>query len=161
MTVDFTVTDARPEDVDEISEIENASFSDTWSKRLIELEILNDSAVFIVARDEDGMMLGYAGGRQVFDEFNVTNIAVREECRGLGIGSALLQQLIDTACDQGSAFVTLEVRVSNQPARKMYESFGFIPLGERRDYYQNPQENAMIYTLYLNFPEAADEDFGN
>ncbi len=161
MMVEFTIRDAQFDDAYEIAEIENACFSMPWSKKLIEAEILSDISVFLTARDEDGLLLGYVSGRHVVDEFYISNIAVREECRMLGVGSALLQQLIDIAWDRGCAFVTLEVRVSNKAARKMYETFGFIPLGERKDYYEKPTENAVIYTLYLNMPEAADENISD
>ena len=161
MTFDFMIRSAKLADADEISELEKTSFSMPWSKTLIEREIQNDNAVFLAAIEEEGLLLGYISGQQITDEFYISNIAVRADWRRRGVGSALMQQLIDTAWDRGCVFVTLEVRVSNHAARKMYESFGFIPLGERKDYYQNPQENAMIYTLYLNMPEAADENFGN
>ena len=81
-----------------------------------------------MAEDED-MLLGYVSGQHVVDEFYVSNLAVREECRGLGIGSMLMGQLIDTAKELGCAFLTLEVRVSNKKARSLYESLGFRALG--------------------------------
>ena len=159
--VEFEIRYAIIEDAEEISEIENACFSVPWSRKLIENEILNDNAVFLTAHDTDGLLLGYASGQPVLDIFYISNIAVREECRRLGIGAELLQQLIDAARDRGCNEVTLEVRVSNQPARKLYESFGFRLLGERKDYYQKPTENAMIYTLFLDGAEADYEDTCN
>ena len=79
------------------------------------------------------------------------------ECRGRGVGSALLQRLIDKARMSGCAFISLEVRVSNGPARSLYEAFGFHKLGERADYYANPRENALIYTLFFDTAEKTDE----
>lgn len=156
--VEFVIRYAKIEDAVKISEIENACFSVPWSQKLIENEILNDNAVFLTAQDTDGLLLGYASGQLVLDIFYISNIAVREDCRRLGIGAELLQQLIDVAWDRGCNEVTLEVRVSNKPARKLYESFGFRLLGERKDYYQKPTENAMIYTLFLDVLEADYED---
>ena len=154
MMLEFTIKNARLDDLDEIFEIETASFSVPWTKHLLKVEILSGVAEFLVARDEDGLLLGYVSGQQILDEFYIGNIAVREDRRGLGVGSALLQQLIDIARDKGSSFATLEVRVSNTAARKMYENFGFVQVGERKDYYQLPTENAVLYTLYFNKPEA-------
>jgi ribosomal-protein-alanine N-acetyltransferase len=156
MMIEYTVRTACLSDADAISQIENACFSHPWSRNLIELEIENSSAVFLVAEDED-MLLGYVSGQHVVDEFYVSNLAVREECRGLGIGSMLMGQLIDTAKELACAFITLEVRVSNEKARSLYESLGFRALGERKDYYDDPRENAVIYTLYFDNAEMTDE----
>ncbi len=160
MMVEYTVRSARPSDAESISLIEKSCFSHPWSRNLIELEIENSSAVFLVAED-NGMLLGYVSGQHVADEFYVSNLAVREECRGLGIGTMLMGQLIDIARERGCAFITLEVRVSNQKARSLYESLGFHALGERKDYYEDPRENAAIYTLYFDDTETTDEYSGN
>ena len=103
------------------------------------------------------MLLGYVSGQKVVDEFYVSNLAVREECRGLGVGTMLMGRLIEIAGELGCAFITLEVRVSNKKARSLYESLGFHALGERKDYYEDPRENAVIYTLYFDTTETTDE----
>ena len=156
MMIEYTVRSANLSDADAISRIEDACFSHPWSRNLIELEIQNSSAVFLIAEDDD-MLLGYVSGQKVVDEFYVSNLAVREECRGLGVGTMLMGRLIEIAGELGCAFITLEVRVSNKKARSLYESLGFHALGERKDYYDDPKENAMIYTLYIDDAETNDE----
>lgn len=160
MRIDYRICSAAPRDAAEIAEIERQVFSVPWSRNLIEQEIANESAVFLAAKDET-RILGYVSGQQIADEFYISNLAVAADCRGLGIGRTLMEQLIDIARLQNSAFISLEVRVSNAAARRLYESLGFQALGERKDYYQHPQENAVIYSLYFDHPEEANEDSCN
>ena len=94
----------------------------------------------------DGEVIGFAGMRQVLDECSVTNIAVAPEYRRQGLGRALLGQLIDRCRETGAAFLTLEVRASNQPAINLYESMGFSPEGRRKNFYRQPAEDAILMT---------------
>ena len=152
----YSVVPAVLSDLPEIIRIERSSFADPWSDRMLREELENSDAVFFTAKDAN-RILGYISGQQLADEFYINNIAVREDRRKQGVGSALLGRMIETAKTNGCVFITLEVRVSNKTARSLYESFGFIPLGERKDYYEHPRENAVIYTLYFDTAEKTDE----
>lgn len=108
-------------------------------------ELYNDTASFIVAEGEDGSVLGYAGLHVILDEGYIDNVAVRPDCRRQGIADRLL----DVFCRFGEeklAFLTLEVRPSNEAAVALYRKHGFQEAGRRRDYYEAPKEDALLLT---------------
>ena len=96
--------------------------------------------------EENGKVLGYAGLQMVLDEGYVPNIAVTKSARGRGIGKSLVGALISLAKDKGLAFISLEVRESNTPAISLYTKCGFKDFGKRKNFYQNPTEDAVIMT---------------
>ena len=114
---------------------------------MLEEELDNLSASFIAAQAEDGTILGYAGLTVVLDEGYINNFAVREEYRKQGIASALLDVFVRFAQAHQLAFLTLEVRASNAPAIALYAKHGFQTAGRRRDYYDDPKEDAILMTL--------------
>ena len=85
----------------------------------------------------------------VIDEGYIFNVAVRESYRNKGVATALINELITYGKKNNFSFITLEVRESNLPAISLYSKFGFIKAGERKDYYSNPKENAILLTKYL------------
>ena len=130
----------------EIAQIERECFSMPWSEATLEEELYNPQASFIVAQRADGAVLGYAGLHVVLDEGYIDNVAVREDYRGQGIAD----DLVDVFVRFGKAnltFLTLEVRPSNEPAIQLYMKHGFAQVGRRKNYYQNPKEDAIIMTL--------------
>ena len=80
----------------------------------------------------------------MMDETDMMNIAVHPDFRRQGVARALILALIGELKKRGSRCLTLEVRASNDPARTLYESLGFAHVGTRRNYYQNPKEDALI-----------------
>lgn len=94
-----------------------------------------------------GRIVGYAGMWLVIDEAHITTIAVREAARGQGLGELLLTSLIEAASEMGADRVTLEVRVSNDPAQRLYEKYGFRREGLRSRYYSDNNEDAYIMTV--------------
>ena len=141
-------------DIDEVLALENLCFpKDPWSRLSFENELENPLSVFFVARDEEtGRMMGYGGIWLMYDIADITNIAVHPDYRREGIGRKLLQLLIQIAREKGMVAITLEVRKSNLPAQKLYESTGFVHCGVRRRYYQGI-EDAQIMTLELKTME--------
>ncbi len=131
-----------------LAALERACFSAPWSERLL-LEAAAHPDYTLLAAVEDGKVLGYGGALHAAGESGVTNIAVFPECRGRGVGTALVNALIREARSRGSAFLTLEVRVSNASARRLYERAGFAFQGVRPRFYDAPEEDAAIYTLYF------------
>ncbi len=138
--------------IKEIAQIERECFSDPWSEAALEEELYNPLASFIVAQRPDGAVLGYAGLHAVLDEGYIANIAVREDYRGQGIADDLLDVFVRFGREK-LAFLTLEVRPSNEPAIQLYYKHGFAQVGRRKDYYRDPKEDALIMTLEFDRPE--------
>ncbi|WP_214697075.1 ribosomal protein S18-alanine N-acetyltransferase [Exiguobacterium sp. s160] len=136
-------------DVEEVTKVEEASFSIPWTKEAFMNEMLrNEQAIYFVAV-HDKQVVGFVGVWQIVDEGHITNIAVLPEFRGQGIGNQLLAELVAFAKSKGLVGLTLEVRVSNVGAQKLYEQFGFMQAGRRRRYYQDNNEDAYIYWAKL------------
>lgn len=135
-------------DIDEIVSLEKICFpEDPWSRQSFEAEIDNPLSVFFIAKDEEnGKMIGYGGIWLMYDVADITNIAVHPDYRQEGIGRKLLSLLVQIAKEKKMSAITLEVRESNLPAQKLYESAGFVHCGTRKRYYQG-REDAKIMTL--------------
>lgn len=137
--LDFTPALAK-----DIAKIEAACFSSPWSEQAI-LDSFNNSTFFAVVKT-DNQIIGYGGVQTVLDEGYITNIAVLENYRKSGVGKKIMSRLIEYANDKNLSFLSLEVRVSNTPAIKLYKSFGFLEAGIRRNFYTLPKEDAIILT---------------
>lgn len=136
------------EHLDGVEALEKSSFSHPWSRQSLMSELENAQSLFYAAV-EDGQVVGYIGMSFVLDEGYIYNVAVDEKYRKKGIGSALIRTLVTHCKKEGFAFLTLEVRESNTAARSLYQHFGFIKVGERKNYYSAPTENAVLMTLYF------------
>lgn len=131
--------------LDEVYEIELASFSVPWTKNALLKEIIdNNLAVYFVAVDDDGKVAGYAGLWHVVTEGHITNIAVRPDKRRQGVGAMLLEKLIDTAYEREMIGMTLEVRVNNYDAQRLYSKNGFKLERIRKNYYSDTHEDAIV-----------------
>lgn len=135
-------------DAKELAELDRQCFSVPWSEKSFADESKNNIAVYFVAKI-DGKIAGYAGFWHVADEGDITNIAVLPEYRRQGIASKLLEQLVLEAKERKLELLTLEVRESNASAIALYERFGFEKIGQRKRFYTNPEEDALIMTLYF------------
>jgi ribosomal-protein-alanine N-acetyltransferase len=132
------------EDLEEILEIEEASFPTPWSRRSFLYELLeNERAVYLVAREEEKVQ-GYIGMWVVLDEGHITNLAVHPRARSRGIGELLLKTLMAESRSRGINYLTLEVRASNLVARSLYAKLGFVGSGIRPGYYLDNNEDALI-----------------
>ena len=134
--------------LDDVYIIETECFSHPWSKQSLEEELNNETSLFLVAKEENEV-IGYIGMSIVIDEGYIFNVAVREKYRNKGVATALINELVTYGKKNNFSFITLEVRESNLPAISLYSKFGFIKAGERKDYYSNPKENAILLTNYL------------
>ena len=137
------------DDIDEVMEIEHASFTLPWSRDSFEQEISNNPHAFYVVARVDSKIVGYGGIWVVLDEGHVTNIAVHPRFRRLGIGSAMLSEILAYALSQKVVFLTLEVRETNIAAQKLYSSFNFCIVGRRKKYYTDNNEDAFIMNVEL------------
>ena len=133
--------------LDEVAELERICFSVPWSRNMLAEELDNLLSAFLVALDDSGKVVGYAGVQVILDEGYIINVAVRPECRRQGIAAKLLQVFLDFARANQLAFLTLEVRASNYDAIALYGSRGFRSVGRRKNYYEHPKEDAIIMTL--------------
>ena len=100
--------------------------------------------------EQDGNVVGFIVGQQLEDEWEIENIAVTGAARRHGLGSRLVSELLDLVRSRGGKTVFLEVRESNRAARSLYEKWGFLEVGRRKMYYQNPAEDALV--LKFKFP---------
>lgn len=133
------------DDVDRVMVVESSAYGEHhWSKDSFYGELSNNLAKYFCAFSKDDEIVGYAGCWQIIDEAHLTNIAVNPTHQGKKIGEALLQKIIDECYKSEIKYITLEVRVSNTSASKLYEKYGFKSLGERKGYYQNNNEDALI-----------------
>lgn len=126
-----------------IAALEKCCFSDPWSEKSVASELENPLSLWLVAVDGD-TVTGYVGSQTVMDETDMMNVAVHPDYRRQGIGERLIMALTDALKDRGSRCLMLEVRASNDPAKKLYEKMGFQQVGRRPNYYRNPREDAWI-----------------
>ena len=133
------------DNLDGIIEIETAAYGEHhWSKDSFYAELQNNLARYFCAFDSNNNLIGYAGSWLVIDEAHITNIAVKPEYRGKGVGESLLVEIFKECYKNMIKYVTLEVRVSNTPAISLYEKYLFKSLGQRKGYYQDNNEDALI-----------------
>lgn len=135
--------DMRSADVAAIMEIERASYSVPWSESTFQGLLRRRDAELVVA-DADGAVAGYTVFWCVLDQAELGNVAVAAEWRGRGLGALLVADVMSRAARRGVREVFLEVRPSNDVARRLYERFGFRAVGRRRNYYQRPVEDALV-----------------
>lgn len=130
--------------IDDIMIVENLSFSVPWSRNAFLEEIKNNKFAVYIAAKVGERAVGYAGMWKVLDEAHITNIAVHPEFRNAGIGSLLMETLIDMAKKEGITSMTLEVRKGNINAQRLYFKYGFTVEGIRKGYYSDNGEDALI-----------------
>lgn len=147
--MDYTILDATARHLPQVERLEQVCFSVPWTEAQLRAQLPDDRHVFLVA-ERGGEVLGYVGLMYVLDEGYISNVAVSPDCRRQGIGAALIAELIRRAGQLELAFLTLEARASNAPAIRLYEKMGFQQVGRRKNYYQRPEEDAILMTLFLN-----------
>ncbi|AZN43976.1 ribosomal-protein-alanine N-acetyltransferase [Paenibacillus albus] len=148
------------DDVPTIVAIEKESFTSPWTEEAFVNELTNNHFARYMVMDYEGDVIGYGGMWTIMDEAHVTNVAVREQYRGLGLGTKLMVELQRTAVMFGAKRMTLEVRVSNMVAQHLYKKLGFEPSGVRPGYYSDNMEDALIMWAELDSSgvELADDD---
>ncbi|HKL10920.1 MAG TPA: ribosomal protein S18-alanine N-acetyltransferase [Clostridia bacterium] len=132
------------EDLDRVMEIEKESFSVPWSRDSYESEISRNILSLYLVMEGEGQIIGYCGMWFILDEAHITNIAVQKSSRGEGVGTRLVECLMEEAFKKGVRNLTLEVREGNIAARKLYEKMGFVVEGRRPGYYPDNHEDAII-----------------
>jgi ribosomal-protein-alanine N-acetyltransferase len=154
----FEISPAADSDIDELSEIERESFSRPWTAGQLLREIYGEDAFFAAAKSAErgAGILGFVVMRRIGEEAELMNIAVRSGARRRGAGSALLAAAIENARGNGIGQIYLEVRASNEAAIGLYGKRGFRSVGRRRNYYEEPREDAVIMKKTLDSGEAGE-----
>lgn len=129
-------------DLAEIAEIERLCFGEPWSERSLEL-LLRDGNFGMVAK-KGGRTAAYVGVISTLPDGEITNVATHPDFRRMGLGEAVLTALKAEAAKRGIETLFLEVRRSNEPAKALYAKLGFQIIGERKGFYKNPKEDAIL-----------------
>lgn len=149
---EFRVRFLRASDLDTVARLERSIFPDPWSKDAFrrELEAVELSWTRVVEERGTGELVAYLVAWFVFDEVHLANVAVAPPWRGRGIAQRLLDELEEEGRRRGARLVTLEVRRSNDAARRLYRKNGFSTVEIRRRYYRNNREDALVMVKALN-----------
>lgn len=131
------------EDIIAVVEIEEESFSLPWSYKSFEESLQLQYSSFFVAVI-DGIVAGYIGTYLIGGDIDITNIAVKKSFRRQGIADKLIEEVFTYAKEEKVEFINLEVRVSNIPARTLYEKYGFVQIGLRKNFYSKPVEDGIL-----------------
>jgi ribosomal-protein-alanine N-acetyltransferase len=133
------------EDLDGVLAVEEETFTNPWTREMYAWELQNRAVCHIyVVRTATQRVTGFCAFWLVVDEIHINNVAIRPAFRGRGIGTALMRRVLEEARRLGARRATLEVRASNEGARRLYERLGFSVAGTRPGYYTNPVEDALI-----------------
>ncbi len=136
----------KQEDVSELARMEQEIFSVPWSERNF-TDLLTGSYCLYLVAEKDDKIVGCAGLTVLDKEGDIDKVMVLEDCRGQGVASYLMEELLAEGRRRGVQEFTLEVRVSNTPAIRLYEKYGFVSEGIRPRFYDKPVEDAMIMWL--------------
>ena len=143
-------------DIDEVWQIELDLFTMPWSRPSFLYEVSDSRNSYPVVGVQDGSVVAYAIVWFVGDELHIGNIAVTKALQGRGMGKRLLEYLLEEASNREVEYVTLEVRVSNVRAIRLYRTYGFKPIALRKRYYSDNGEDAMVMFAELG-PEGGGE----
>ena len=137
------------DDLDQVCKIENIAFSHPWSKEDFEIELQSNPYAFYFVFEEEKSIKAYLGVWLIYERVQITTIAVHPDYKGIGLSKILMTYLDKLCLDNQVEESTLEVRVSNEVAISLYEKYGFIKKGLRKDYYQDNHEDA--YLMVKNY----------
>ncbi len=144
----ITIRQMQEDDTLRVSEIESNNFSQPWTQNAFNEAIRNENFLYLVALDDE-KLVGYSGCIIGYDEADITNIAIDDEYRRMGIATELLKQLFILLSQKNITSVFLEVRQSNIVAQSLYNSIGFEPVGIRKMFYKKPEEDALLMKYEL------------
>ena len=131
-------------DLREIAALQARTFTNPWTPESLQWELANNPAARLFTLRRDGELLGYCACWVLFDELHINSLAVAPERRREGLGSLLMREVMRRAFEEGARHAFLEVRRSNGPAIALYERLGFAVTGIRKDYYEQPREDALL-----------------
>ena len=144
-------------DVPAVHGLEEAIFSMPWCEKDFVYEMTENKVARYLVIEETGDIKAFAGAHIILDQAHVTNIAVRQDCRGRGLGRMITRALMQYASNLGAEYLTLEVRQSNATAQNLYKSLGFVKVNVRKRYYEDTGEDAWL--MVCDKLPVADPDF--
>jgi [ribosomal protein S18]-alanine N-acetyltransferase len=153
---EITIRRMASADLDDVLDIEYDSYSMPWGEATFRGLLRRSDAELLVA-EAAGMLIGYAACWFVVDQGELGNVAVARAWRHRGIGARLVAAAIARAATRGVRELFLEVRPSNVTAQRLYERFGFEPVGRRRNYYVAPSEDAIVMRRLIQSPQSGDD----
>ncbi|MFD1851560.1 ribosomal protein S18-alanine N-acetyltransferase [Oceanobacillus bengalensis] len=136
-------------DVEQVLEVERASFATPWTTDVFYQEIIDNAHAHYFVIEIDQKIVGYVGVWLVIDDAQITNIAIAPEYRGHRLGEKLFAFVMQMLNSVGVNRLSLEVRVSNIAAQKLYRKFGLVPGGIRKNYYTDNGEDAIVMWVNL------------
>jgi ribosomal-protein-alanine N-acetyltransferase len=142
--LDVTIAPAAPDDLAFVEALQRRTFSNPWGMDAIRWELENTDVARLLVMRHAGHVIAYCACWLIFDELHINSLAVDESWRRRGLAVRLLRAVIADAVRSGARSATLEVRRSNDAARALYEGLGFRVEAVRRDYYQQPREDALL-----------------
>ena len=131
-------------DLDGVMAVDAASFTNPWTREMFVWEAEHSDVSHVFVLRLQGAIVGYCALWMIFDELHINNLAVLPAFRNRGAGGALVEHALSFGAGHGAGRATLEVRRANDPARRLYERFGFTVTGMRPAYYRNPLDDALI-----------------
>ena len=149
----FSIRRMTLDDIEQVVAIDQASFSLPWPERTFRYEVAENSASRPWVVDVDGRVAAMIVVWFIIDEAHIATVASHPEYRGCGLGQWLMLALIDKAQERGARVATLEVRISNLPAQKLYDKLGFDVVGTRRKYYRDGEDGLIMTTPPLAEPD--------
>ena len=138
----------RRDDLPEVLAIESLSFSEPWTEEMFLHELLPDGISHVLVARPDARLgpriAGFLCAWIVSGELHINNLAVHPIYRRRGVASQLLEEMLRRAKERGAKAGHLEVRASNEAAKRLYQQYGFKTVGRRRNYYDHPREDAIL-----------------
>ncbi len=131
-------------DLKDVLRLEKEIFSDAWNEAMFSEEITKHDAFVLYSGNE---IVGYICGWLLYEEYNITNVAIDPEFQKMGLGTKLVKFVIEYVAEKKCPIIFLEVRESNYAAINLYEKNGFSIVGKRKKYYKNPEEDALLMVL--------------
>lgn len=143
------IREMKKEDIGEVYVIEKNTYTSAWTRDILEHEVLHNQHGIYAVIEYEQQIVGYAGMWVVFDDAQITTIAIDPKFQGKKLGQQLFQYMLQTAHNLGVKHLSLEVRTSNVVAQNMYRKFGLVPGGLRKGYYTDNNEDAIVMWVRL------------
>lgn len=143
----INIAEMKLSNLEEIKYILTTEFDDFWNYEILKNELESKTSKYIVAKNENNEIVGFAGLKIILDEADIMNIVTKKTFRHQGIGSLLLKELINISKDLNLKIITLEVNEENLEAINLYKKFSFEEIGFRKNYYKD--KNGIIMTKKL------------
>jgi ribosomal-protein-alanine N-acetyltransferase len=149
---EFTIRPMERSDLSAVSRLEEEVYPQPWSLRVFQDELRARNRSYLVLEDREGTLVGYGGLLVVDGDAHITTLAVDPEVRRRRLGTRTMLALVDEAFAIGAEHLTLEVRMSNEAAQRLYARFGFAPVGLRKNYYRD-EDALVMWAIDIKTPE--------